>query len=74
MERAVKEDVKARARVGKGVSEEAQALFDALGKTLPVRWHESSIIVLDEVVIASPYGPADVKVRSHGLLLQRTVT
>ncbi|KAL8283252.1 hypothetical protein RQP46_006030 [Phenoliferia psychrophenolica] len=61
VERAVAEDRKQRARVGKGVSEEAQALFDALGKTLPVRWHETQIVVLDEVIIGSPYGVADVK-------------
>ncbi|KAK4701706.1 protein LSM12, partial [Phenoliferia sp. Uapishka_3] len=61
VEKAVVEDKKMRARVGKGVSEEAQAIFDALGKTLPVRWHERQIVVMDEVLISAPYGVADVK-------------
>lgn len=61
VEKAVQEDQKARARVGQGVSDEAQALFDALGKTLPVRWAGRSIVVMDEVIIGEPYGVADVK-------------
>ncbi|KAM0749708.1 hypothetical protein T439DRAFT_326585 [Meredithblackwellia eburnea MCA 4105] len=61
VERAVQEDQRARARIGKGVTLEAQSLFDALGKTLPVRWHETQIIVMDEVLISAPYRPADVK-------------
>ncbi|KOS14915.1 hypothetical protein Malapachy_0837 [Malassezia pachydermatis] len=31
-----------------------QAVFDALNKTLPCRWHEAHIIVLDEVIISGP--------------------
>lgn len=61
VEKAVQEDKKMRARVGQGVSEEAQALFDALAKTLPVRWHEKSIVVLDEVIIGPPYTVEQVK-------------
>lgn len=61
VEKAVSEDQKARARVGQGVSDEAQALFDALGRTLPVRWAGKNIIVMDEVMIAEPYGVGDVK-------------
>lgn len=49
VDKVVAEDRKQRARVGQGVSSEAQALFDALGKTMPVRWHGTSIVVLDEV-------------------------
>ncbi|ORY85398.1 anticodon-binding domain-domain-containing protein [Leucosporidium creatinivorum] len=61
VEKAVLEDQKARARVGQGVSDEAQALFDALGRTLPVRWAGKNIVVMDEVMIAEPYGVGDVK-------------
>lgn len=62
VERAVAEDRKMRARVGKDVSEEAQRLFDALAKTLPVRWDGSRIVVMDEVLITAPYGVENVKV------------
>jgi len=61
VEKALVEDARRRARIGKGVSREAQALFDALGKTLPVRWHEQSFVVMDEVIISPPYTAADVK-------------
>ncbi|KAI9824875.1 MAG: hypothetical protein M1832_001480 [Thelocarpon impressellum] len=49
-----KELRKERAR-GRGVGREAQEIYDALSRTLPVRWHEQSIIVLDVVMIAPPY-------------------
>ncbi|GAA6058587.1 hypothetical protein JCM10212_007026 [Sporobolomyces blumeae] len=39
------------ARVGKGVSREAQDVFDLLSRTLPVRWSGAEIVVLDEVVV-----------------------
>ncbi|BGP12926.1 hypothetical protein JCM10213_004345 [Rhodosporidiobolus nylandii] len=61
VEKAVVEDKKARARLGQGVSPEAQALFDALGRTMPVRWAGKSIVVMDEVVVESPYGSENVK-------------
>lgn len=44
VEKAVIEDQRRRARIGPpGVSPEGQSLFDALARTLPVRWHEHSI-------------------------------
>ncbi|GAA6052320.1 hypothetical protein JCM3770_007250 [Rhodotorula araucariae] len=58
---AVARAQQAQARVGQGVSADAQALFDALARTLPVRWAGQSIVVLDEVVVGAPYGVADVK-------------
>lgn len=57
----MKEDQKERARIGQGVTLEAQLLFDALSKTLPVRWAGDSIVVMDEVLINSPYGIENVK-------------
>ncbi|GAA5890130.1 hypothetical protein JCM8208_002709 [Rhodotorula glutinis] len=52
----------AQARVAPaGVSGDAQKLFDALARTLPVRWAGESIVVLDEVVVDKPYDVGNVK-------------
>ncbi|GAA5980443.1 hypothetical protein JCM10908_001656 [Rhodotorula pacifica] len=62
VDRAVAEDRRARARLAPaGAAPEAQGLYDALAKTLPVRWAGNSIVVLDEVVIESPYEAQNVK-------------
>ncbi|GAA5842282.1 hypothetical protein JCM9279_005332 [Rhodotorula babjevae] len=59
---AVSRALAAQARVAPaGVSGDAQQLFDALARTLPVRWAGESIVVLDEVVVEKPYGVANVK-------------
>ncbi|XP_062159511.1 uncharacterized protein LOC133866868 [Alnus glutinosa] len=44
-------------RIGVGVTSEAQNLFDALSKTLPVRWDKTAIVVMNEVRVSSPYLP-----------------
>ncbi|KAF8390362.1 hypothetical protein HHK36_024887 [Tetracentron sinense] len=42
-------------RIGVGVTTEAQSIFDALSKTLPVRWDKTVIVVMNEVRVSSPY-------------------
>ncbi|KAG5378982.1 hypothetical protein IGI04_026824 [Brassica rapa subsp. trilocularis] len=42
-------------RMGVGVTAEAQSIFDALSKTLPVQWEKSDILVMKEVRVRSPY-------------------
>lgn len=62
VDRAVAEERRARARLAPaGSSPDAQGLYDALAKTLPVRWAGTSIVVMDEVVVESPYEPQNVK-------------
>ncbi|KAF3394792.1 hypothetical protein DPV78_008492 [Talaromyces pinophilus] len=51
----------AEARRGKGVTREAQDIFDAFSRTMPARWDGTSIIVADAVVIAKPYRVDDCR-------------
>ncbi|KAF9931825.1 hypothetical protein FBU30_009521 [Linnemannia zychae] len=60
-QQAVREAQAAAARIGVGVSSIGQDIFDALSKTLPCRWHKDQIIVMDEVIISSPYEPDNCK-------------
>mmetsp|Transcript_6662 Transcript_6662/g.19898 ORF Transcript_6662/g.19898 Transcript_6662/m.19898 type:complete len:175 (+) Transcript_6662:369-893(+) len=41
--------------IGENVTEQAQEIFDALARTLPCRWNDQVIVVLDEISIAPPY-------------------
>ncbi|KAF9541085.1 hypothetical protein EC957_003412 [Mortierella hygrophila] len=54
-QQAIREAQAAAARIGVGVSTIGQDIFDALSKTLPCRWHKDQIVVMDEVIISSPY-------------------
>lgn len=47
-------------RIGVGVTREAQDIFDALSKTLPVLWDNTIIVVMNEVRVSSPYFPDNV--------------
>ncbi|KAI5199922.1 hypothetical protein E4T39_05950 [Aureobasidium subglaciale] len=47
------------ANKGKGVTREAQQIFDALKRLLPTRWHEQQIVVSDSVIISPPYTAND---------------
>ncbi|KAL1997980.1 hypothetical protein VTN02DRAFT_270 [Thermoascus thermophilus] len=49
------------ARRGKGVTKEAQDLFDAFSRTMPARWDGTSIVVADAVTIAKPYRVDDCR-------------
>ncbi|KAJ2848706.1 hypothetical protein IWW36_003130 [Coemansia brasiliensis] len=53
--RALAQAKERAARIGVGVSSHAQAVFEALSKTLPCRWDKKRIVVLDEIVIDPPY-------------------
>ncbi|KAI9708386.1 MAG: hypothetical protein M1820_004090 [Bogoriella megaspora] len=57
---------------GKGVTTEGQAIFNGLARTLPARWHETSMIINDSVRIDPPYRIEDCKAPSdQALILQR---
>lgn len=53
--KAVSEILEREARRGKGVTREAQDIFDAFSRTMPARWDGPNIIVADAVTIAPPY-------------------
>ncbi|EPB82099.1 hypothetical protein HMPREF1544_11181 [Mucor circinelloides 1006PhL] len=48
-------------KIGVGVTKEGQDIFNALSKTLPCRWSKDTIVVMDEILIAPPYGVENCK-------------
>jgi len=47
---------------GKGVTKEAQAIFDSFKRiNMPIRWHNQEMIVHEAVIIAPPYRVEDCK-------------
>jgi hypothetical protein len=59
--KAIGELQEREARRGKGVTREAQELFDAFSRTMPARWNGNSIIVADAVTISAPYKADDCR-------------
>ncbi|KAI8906205.1 anticodon-binding domain-containing protein [Powellomyces hirtus] len=62
LDKAAAREAAAVARIGVGVSPEAQTIFDHLAKTLPTRWRKTSILIMDEIEILPPYTPDECRV------------
>ncbi|KAI5291132.1 hypothetical protein KEM54_006200 [Ascosphaera aggregata] len=58
---AIAEAQEQERRRGKGVTKEAQDIFDAFSRTMPTRWDGTNIIVADQVLITHPYRPGSCK-------------
>lgn len=59
--KAIGEAMDREARRGKGVTREAQDLFDAFSRTMPAHWNGPNIVVADAVSIAPPYRVEDCR-------------
>lgn len=64
-ERLIKRAEAEIAAIGVGVTAEAQAVFDALYKTMECKWDGTKIVVMEEVVITEPYTVADCTLKSE---------
>ncbi|KAF2711456.1 hypothetical protein K504DRAFT_220014 [Pleomassaria siparia CBS 279.74] len=54
-EQTIRDMKKKDAQKGKGVTKEAQEIFDTIARTLPTRWADAQIVVNDAVLIQPPY-------------------
>ena len=61
LNKAVANAKEALSRQGKNVSKEAQEIFDAIIKTLPLKWDGQNIVVMEQVVIEKPYTAGDCR-------------
>ena len=53
--------------IGKGVSKEAQAVFDALEKTMPCDWREQTIVLYEGAIeIGPPYSLESCRFAGEG--------
>ncbi|EPS33896.1 hypothetical protein PDE_08858 [Penicillium oxalicum 114-2] len=59
--KAIGEAMDREARRGKGVTREAQDIFDAFSRTMPAHWNGPRIVVADSVSIAPPYRVEDCR-------------
>ncbi|KAJ5669683.1 hypothetical protein N7462_010753 [Penicillium macrosclerotiorum] len=59
--KAIGEALDREARRGKGVTREAQDIFDAFSRTMPAHWNGQNIVVADAVTIAPPYRVDDCR-------------
>lgn len=59
MGRLVRERKQDAAKIGCNVTEEAQIVFDILSKTIPCKWDDDTIIVMECVRINKPYMPGN---------------
>ncbi|KAF2012121.1 hypothetical protein BU24DRAFT_270165 [Aaosphaeria arxii CBS 175.79] len=60
-ENTIREMKKKDAQKGKGVTKEAQELFDYIARTLPLRWAGTQIVVNEASLIDAPYGLNNIK-------------
>jgi len=63
--KAIADAKNAEANVGKGVSKEAQELFDHMNRILRSRWNGQQIIVNETVIIEPPYQLENMKAPSR---------
>mmetsp|Transcript_23210 Transcript_23210/g.64454 ORF Transcript_23210/g.64454 Transcript_23210/m.64454 type:complete len:175 (+) Transcript_23210:125-649(+) len=63
---AVKAREAAAQKIGEGVTKEGQAMYEAIGKTMPVAWDGKTIVVLGEVRVVEPYESANATSGSEG--------
>ncbi|KAF1963528.1 hypothetical protein CC80DRAFT_486897 [Byssothecium circinans] len=60
-EQTIREMKRKDAQKGKGVTKEAQEIFDAISRTLPTRWADAQIVVNDAVLVQPPYTVDSIK-------------